>query len=755
MASFDASINLTLQGSRAVENEISKIEKRIDELNKKSQFGPGGGKSAARVERERLEIKRADLKTSQSRLALEDKLNKAIQRGFALETRKFYIRKRNREEAERELKAQEKANAKARNQRLQNIALGAGFPLLFGGGAGSVAGGAIGGAFGNFGAQIALSAIGQQIDRFVTSVNDLSKAFSTAAPNVSDIVDALGASGSQFDQYLQSLEEVGDASTIAAETNRRLATIVGQDGADALQEYGDEIVRLERELSIFFVQLRAGFAELFKDVLKGIPDSVAVGNAFQQARNTDDPRLQQAVEDYRNAARTPGFRGGGRDAVVIATENLLDVVQQINDEEEARLRILNEQKDIRYDVLGVLEQERLLIALGTDLTDDQVFLERERLLLNQLIVDQADLYRQYAEDAITKSDLLVGLKRLQLGYEQDLVDLSDKRQSLLDREQAKADRAAEKAERERKRQEDHAKRQLELYDKLRTRLERQYELSFADNDLAREKLRIGYDYLDILKEAQKLEDPVARQAVIDNAGTVRDRRLQAAEQDARKPFEDYEKENKFLEDRIRLGEREAEILRDKADLQERLRGTGITPEQIDSLVRKRYDLNDQIERQLLLEQQIDAVYKQLGQTVVSVFDDLINSTKSFNEILSSTLRQLSSFLLQAGFSALGNSAGQGSVLNTLFGSRAMGGPVSAGQPYVVGERGPELFVPSQSGGIVANSRMGGGEVNYVQNIYITDDGSRSDSDAGELGRLIESSVVGIIQREKRPGGMLG
>jgi len=42
------------------------------------------------------------------------------------------------------------------------------------------------------------------------------------------------------------------------------------------------------------------------------------------------------------------------------------------------------------------------------------------------------------------------------------------------------------------------------------------------------------------------------------------------------------------------------------------------------------------------------------------------------------------------------------------GNRAMGGSVSANTAYVVGERGPELFVPQGSGTIVPNNRMGGG-----------------------------------------------
>lgn len=49
--------------------------------------------------------------------------------------------------------------------------------------------------------------------------------------------------------------------------------------------------------------------------------------------------------------------------------------------------------------------------------------------------------------------------------------------------------------------------------------------------------------------------------------------------------------------------------------------------------------------------------------------------------------------------------------------RAGGGPVSQGQPYLVGERGPELMVPSQSGTIVPNSALGGRQV-IENHIYL-------------------------------------
>jgi len=45
--------------------------------------------------------------------------------------------------------------------------------------------------------------------------------------------------------------------------------------------------------------------------------------------------------------------------------------------------------------------------------------------------------------------------------------------------------------------------------------------------------------------------------------------------------------------------------------------------------------------------------------------------------------------------------------------REKGGPVNSGQPYVVGEKGPELFVPRNSGGIIPNHYGIGGNVGMV------------------------------------------
>lgn len=48
--------------------------------------------------------------------------------------------------------------------------------------------------------------------------------------------------------------------------------------------------------------------------------------------------------------------------------------------------------------------------------------------------------------------------------------------------------------------------------------------------------------------------------------------------------------------------------------------------------------------------------------------------------------------------------------STFGGREAWGGPVMGGQAYLVGERGPEMFVPGSAGRIVPNGAMGGGVV---------------------------------------------
>jgi hypothetical protein len=65
------------------------------------------------------------------------------------------------------------------------------------------------------------------------------------------------------------------------------------------------------------------------------------------------------------------------------------------------------------------------------------------------------------------------------------------------------------------------------------------------------------------------------------------------------------------------------------------------------------------------------------------------------------------------------------AISAFGGGRALGGPVNRGTSYVVGERGPELFVPTTSGKIIPNGGMGGGRatINLTVNGAIDTEGT--------------------------------
>ena len=78
------------------------------------------------------------------------------------------------------------------------------------------------------------------------------------------------------------------------------------------------------------------------------------------------------------------------------------------------------------------------------------------------------------------------------------------------------------------------------------------------------------------------------------------------------------------------------------------------------------------------------------------FDDLRRTALA-------AMADIASAAIRGGIGAIlgGGGGGIGGLIGALIGApgKAIGGPVSPGRPYLVGERGPELFVPTASGRI--------------------------------------------------------
>jgi len=89
--------------------------------------------------------------------------------------------------------------------------------------------------------------------------------------------------------------------------------------------------------------------------------------------------------------------------------------------------------------------------------------------------------------------------------------------------------------------------------------------------------------------------------------------------------------------------------------------------------------------------------------------------------------------------------------------RAIGGPVSAGSPYLVGERGPELMIPSRSGTIIPNNKLGGGGgvvVNQTINVTTGVQQTVRAEVMGLMPQIAEASKAAVLDAKRR-GGAFG
>ena len=171
---------------------------------------------------------------------------------------------------------------------------------------------------------------------------------------------------------------------------------------------------------------------------------------------------------------------------------------------------------------------------------------------------------------------------------------------------------------------------------------------------------------------------------------------------------------------------------------------------------RQVDLHDEAQKALEAQaQKMDDLYQGIGQSIqtgiVDALTAAVEGTKSLADVASQVLRQVANILLQFGVNtALGGIPG----LSAFFPGRAAGGPVTGGKPYMVGEKGPELFVPNSSGNIVPNNKLGGG-ANVVVNVDAKGTSASGDSAAGkQLGGLIGAAVQSEIVKQQRPGGLL-
>lgn len=161
--------------------------------------------------------------------------------------------------------------------------------------------------------------------------------------------------------------------------------------------------------------------------------------------------------------------------------------------------------------------------------------------------------------------------------------------------------------------------------------------------------------------------------------------------------------------------------------------------------------------------------ERIGTTAFKGFEDTLMSFAetgkfSFRDMVSSILRDLGRLVLQMmliqpmldafkkSFSIGGG--GMGSLVGNLFGAFggafAEGGNPPVGKASLVGERGPELFVPKSAGTIIPNHKLGGGGTQNVQvqvNVKVEGSGNAEQTANAVSMKLQEQFTRGVVRQE--------
>ena len=198
------------------------------------------------------------------------------------------------------------------------------------------------------------------------------------------------------------------------------------------------------------------------------------------------------------------------------------------------------------------------------------------------------------------------------------------------------------------------------------------------------------------------------------------------------------------EDEVRLEQRIKDILE---------QNTKLTDDEVRGILEGSAALKEKIR----LQEQSKALYERITKTIEDGLVDgimaAVEGTKSLSESLSGVLKQLARMFLSQGIGSFGKDGKGGSGLLGLL-PFADGGRPPVGRPSIVGERGPELFVPRSSGTIIPNHALGG---SATVNVAVDASGSSVEGNAdqaAQLGKVIGVAVQQELIKQKRPGGLL-
>lgn len=140
----------------------------------------------------------------------------------------------------------------------------------------------------------------------------------------------------------------------------------------------------------------------------------------------------------------------------------------------------------------------------------------------------------------------------------------------------------------------------------------------------------------------------------------------------------------------------------------------------------------------------------ISDALVNGFDDGAKGVlKSFGQLIAQLIAQaVAADLAKRIFGQAAGGTGTGwigQLAGVFGGAKAAGGPVRAGMPYLVGERGPEVIVPASAATVIPNNKIGG-QTNYISLVVEAPSGRIPMETQQQLGNRLARSLAEARRR---------
>ena len=313
------------------------------------------------------------------------------------------------------------ARAKRTGDLNESLALGVGFPLLFGAGPGSIAGSFAGSFAGKgFGGQILGGAIGALFDQLAVKL-------ATITSSLENVTAAAGITGTATESYIETLKKNGQETAAMEVATQALARVVGDDGVRALKEFEQAGTQLANAFTQLGTQLLALVADLAGPTVQGIAGAVESTVLFRQAGASGDDQQQSDLARLRNAYGDEYY--AILDRILARQRELNAAVEGQAIAQQAVAAAQGQAYQQALAAIDVAELDYQIAVLGGDIENEKV-----AALMRQKIEREFNLQSQQLITELTKEEadfmlVTTKLQALQAQYKAAIAGLELKIQT--------------------------------------------------------------------------------------------------------------------------------------------------------------------------------------------------------------------------------------------------------------------------------------------------------------------------------------